>query len=310
MRFRQFAVPVVAALVVVGSVVAASTAIPAGNLVQNAGAEAGPGQTSLSNADAPKFIPPGWEWTTAPEKDAGFVAAQYGAHPYFPSKAVSAQIAGGKNFLWAGYPLQRSTATQTIDVSSSATDIDAGGVKACLSGYLGSLKKNPDSSIQLALELLSADGAALGRLALPAVRGASLAETTLLRRAGERIVPANTRQLRVVLTGQRPVSGGAIYGYADNISAALTKGACEPVLAVKCVNKALVADVTPSTVARTQRVRFAVKGGARTKQAADASAPYSGRFTMDGLTGALTVTATVSQAGSGPIVLTKKSRRC
>ncbi len=310
MTFRSIAGAVIAGLVVVGSVVAASVALPAGNLVQNGGGEAGPGQTSTSNLNAPKFIPPGWEWVAVPEKDAGFVAAQYGAHPYFPSKAVSAQIAGGKNFLWAGYPLQRSTATQTIDVSSSGADIDAGGVKACLSGYLGSLKKNPDSSIQLALELLSAEGASLGRLALAPVRGASLAETTLLRRSGERVVPANTRQLRVVLTGQRPVSGGAIYGYADNISVALTKGACDPVLAVKCVSKALVAEVTPSTVARTQRVRFAVKGGARTKQAADARAPYSGRFTMDGLTGGLTVTATVSQAGSGPIVLTKRSRRC
>lgn len=75
-------------------------------------------------------------------------------------------------------------------------------------------------------------------------------------------------------------------------------------------DKALVAEVAPSTVARTQRVRFAVKGGSRTKQAADGKAPFSGRFTMDGLSGGLTVTATVSQAGSGPIVLTKKSRRC
>jgi hypothetical protein len=310
MTFRSIAGAVIAGLVVVGSVVAASAAIPTGNLLQNAGGEAGPGQTSTSNAGAPRFIPTGWEWTTAPEKDAGFVAAQYGAHPYFPSKAVSAQIGGGKNFLWAGYPLQRSTATQTIDVASSGADIDAGGVRACLSGYLGSLRKNPDSSISMALEFLSADGARLGQLGVPGVRGASLAETTLLRRSGERAVPANTRQLRVVLTGQRPVSGGAIYGYADNISVALTKGACDPVLAVKCANKALVAEVTPSTVAPTQQVRFAVKGGARTKQAADARAPYSGRFAMDGLTGGLTVTATVSQAGSGPIVLTKKSRRC
>jgi hypothetical protein len=256
------------------------------------------------------FIPPGWEWATVPEKEAGFVAARYGAHPYFPSKAVSAQIGGGKNFLWAGYPVQRSVASQTIDVSSAAAEIDAGGVKACLSGYLGSLKRNPDSSIQLALELLSEDGAKLAQVAVPGVRGAALTETTLLRRAAQRAVPRNTRQLRVVLTGQRPVSGGSIYGFADNISVGLTSGSCEPVLTVKCVNKALVAEVTPSSVAKMQRVRFAVKGGARTKQASDARAPYTARFTMDGLTGRLTVTAVVQQAGSGPVTLTKKSRRC
>jgi hypothetical protein len=307
MRLRVVVAGGLAALV---GGVTAFAALPQGNLVQNPGGESGPGQTSTSNAGAVRFIPAGWEWSTVPEKDAGFVAARYGAHPYFPSRAVSAQVGGGKNFLWAGYPLQRSIASQTIDVSAQAAEIDAGGVRACLSGYLGSLKRNPDSSIQLALELLSEDGARLGQLRVPAVRGATLAETTLLRRAGQRLVPRNTRQLRVVLTAQRPVSGGAIYGYADNISVGLTSGSCEPILTVRCVNKALVAEVTPASVAKTQRVRFSVKGGARTKQASDARAPYTARFTMDGFSGAPTVTATVQPAGSGPITLTKKSRRC
>jgi hypothetical protein len=308
MRLRIVVLTIVGGLVGVAAV--AGAALPQGNLVQNPGGEAGPGQTSNSAAGAESFIPPGWEWATVPEKVAGFVAARYGAHPYFPSKTVSTQIGGGKNFLWAGYPLQRSVASQTIDVSSAAAEIDAGGVKACLSGYLGSLKRNPDSSIQLALELLSEDGKKLGQIAVPAVRGATLAETTLLRRAAQRAVPRNTRQVRVVLTGQRPVSGGSIYGFADNISVGLTSGSCEPVLTVKCVNKALVAEITPSSVAKTQRVRFAVKGGARTKQANDARAPYTARFTMDGLKGALKVTAVVQQAGSGPVTLTKTSRRC
>ncbi len=308
MGLRPIVLASVAGIAVLAAV--AHAALPQGNLVQNPGGEAGPGQTSNSAAGAVNFIPPGWEWTTVPEKEAGFVAARYGAHPYFPSKAVSAQIGGGNNFLWAGYPVQRSVASQTIDVSSAAAEIDAGGVKACLSGYLGSLKRNRDSSIQLALELLSEDGSKLGQVAVPAVRGATLAETTLLRRAAQRAVPRNTRQLRVVLTGQRPVSGGSIYGYADNISVGLTSGSCEPVLTVKCVNKALAVEVTPSSVAKTQRVRFTVKGGARTKQANDARAPYTARFTMDGFKGTLAVTAVVQQAGSGPVTLTKKSRRC
>lgn len=298
------------ALAAAGSLAAALTAIPAGNLVKNPGAEAGPGQTSTSNQNATRFIPPGWEWSTSPEKEAGFVATQYGSHPYFPSKAVSASIGGGKNLFWAGYPLQRSTAFQTIDVAGAATEIDGGGVKACLSGYLGSLKKNPDSSIAMALEFLSADGSRLGQLAVAPVQGKTLSETTLLRRAGQRAVPRNTRQLRVVLTGQRPVSGGAIYGYADNISVALTRGACDPVLTVRCTGGALVATVTPSDIARTQRVRFQVRGGSGQKVVSDASAPFSARIPMTGLTGALTVAATVTQAGSGPITLTKKSRRC
>jgi hypothetical protein len=112
-----------------------------------------------------------------------------------------------------------------------------------------------------------------------------------------------------VLEGRSAVGGGT-YGYVDNIVVGLTRDACEPVLAVQCTKGALVASVTPSGVLRTQRVRFAVKGGKRTKQAQDARAPYSARFTMAGLTGRLQVTATVTAAGSGPIVLTKRSRRC
>jgi hypothetical protein len=307
---RAVVAAVVVALAVAGSLVAALSAIPAGNLAKNPGAESGPGQTSTSNLNATRFIPPGWEWSTTPEKEAGFVATQYGSHPYFPSKAVSASIGGGKNFLWAGYPLQRSVATQTMDVSNAATEIDGGGVNACLSGYLGSLRKNPDSSIAMALEFLSAEGARLGQLAVAPVQGKTLNETTMLRRAGQRAVPRNTRQLRVVLTGQRPVSGGAIYGYADNISVALTRGACDPVLTVRCAGGALVATVIPSTIARTQRVRFQVRGGSGQKVVNDARAPFSARVPMTGLTGALTVTATVTQAGSGPLTLTKKSRRC
>jgi len=308
MRLGMAVAAGVATLVAVGAT--AFAALPQGNLVQNSGGEAGAGQTSTSNAGAVSFIPAGWEWSTVPDKEAGFVAARYGSHPYFPSKAVAAQIGGGKNFLWAGYPLQRSTATQTVDVSAYAAEIDTGGVKACLSGYLGSLRKNPDSSIQLALELLSANGATLGRVTVPGVRGATLAETTLLRRAAERAVPASTRQLRVLLVGQRPVSGGAIYGYADNVSVALTDGSCEPVLTVRCTGKAVVAEVTPSSVAKTRRVGFAVRDGARTRQITNTRAPFAGRLTTSGGSGALTVAATVQQAGSGPITLTKRSQRC
>ncbi|HSG14390.1 MAG TPA: hypothetical protein VLA22_11020 [Gaiellaceae bacterium] len=303
---------VVVALAAAGSLAAALTAIPAGNLVKNPGAEGGPGATSTSTP-APTTVPPSWEWQTVPPRqgsDVGFVAARYGSHPYFPSTAVAKAIGGGRNFFWAGYPPQRSTAFQTIDVARAAEEIDGGGVKACLSGYLGSLRKNPDSSIAMALEFLREDGSRLGQLAVAPVRGATLSETTMLRRAAQGAVPRSTRQLRVVLTGQRPVSGGAIYGYADNVSVALTRGACDPVLSARCTGGALVATVTPSDIARTQRVRFLVRGASGQRVVNDARAPFSARVPMSGLTGRLKVTATVTQAGSGPITLTKKSRRC
>lgn len=313
MNARLIAVAAVAAsLAAAGSLSAARTAIPAGNLVENPGAEAGPGHTTIATPRS-TTVPPNWEWQTVPPRggdDVGFVAARYGSHPYFPSTAVSAEIGGGRNFFWAGYPPQRSVAFQTIDIAGAAAEIDGGGVKACLSGYLGSLRKNLDSSIAMALEFLGEDGSRLGQLAVAPVRGATLTETTMLRRAAQGAVPRNTRQLRVVLTGQRPVSGGAIYGYADNVSVALTQGACDPVLTVRCAGGSLTATVTPSDIARTQRVRFQVRGARGQKVVNDARAPFSARIPMTGLTGSLTVTSTVTQAGSGSITLTKKSRRC
>jgi hypothetical protein len=113
--------------------------------------------------------------------------------------------------------------------------------------------------------------------------------------------------LRVSLTFTGFWASGA---YADNVSVALTKGRCIPQLAVRCQRGALVATVTPSDAVRTQRVRFQIRGGKGKKLVTDARAPYSARVPMGGITGRLTVTATVTQAGSGNVVLTKKSRRC
>ena len=189
----------------------------------------------------------------------------------------------------------------------------------CLSGYLGAVGTYADGAF-VSVEFLGADESTLGQLRIgPLTPLQRNNKTIALRRAAERAVPANTRQLKVMLvmehwTGAlnkpsvRQGAGGS--AFADNLSVGLTKGACEATLAVKCVKKALVATVTPSTVQKVQRVRFAVKGGKRTKQIQDARAPYTGRFTMDGLTGTLTVTASVSQKDSGTLVLTKKSKRC
>lgn len=314
MNARRIGVAAVAtALVAAGSLGAARTAIPAGNLVKNPGAEAGPGHTNTASA-SPTTVPPGWEWEIFPPSNnpaqVGFVAAVYGSNDVFPSKAVAAAIGGGKNFFFAGYPPQRSIAFQTMNVAGAATEIDGGGVSACLSGYLGSWARNADSSVAMRLEFLGEDGSPLGQLTVPPVRGISLAETTMLRRAAQGAVPRSTRQLKIVLTGQRPVPGGTIYGYADNVSVQLTRGACDPVLTARCTGGALVATVTPSDIARTQRVRFQVRGAKGQKVINDARAPFSARIPMTGLSGRLAVSATVTQAGSGPITLTKKSRRC
>jgi hypothetical protein len=303
-----------ALLVLAGSVAAGEGALPAGNLVRNPGAEVPPGAVVQSN---PPVFPVAWEHEEAKDRSGQpgkpVQAIRYGTHQFVLSKALSAAIGGGRNFFNGGYPSGISKAFQVLDVSRAASEIDAGGVRVCLSAYLGGGLEGAgvtNAAARLELRFLGEDDAARGRLAVgPVTKAHRKGAATLLRRASERPVPAGTRKLRVVLTLSADYpSNNAM---ADNISVALVKGGkCDPALTVKCVKKALLATVTPSAVAATKRVRFTVKGGKRTKQAVDSRAPYTGRFTMTGLTGRLTVTAAVTQAGSGNILLTKKSRRC
>lgn len=302
----------VAVGVLVGSVGAGQTAVPAGNLVKNPGAEAPVGGELASN---PPVFPVGWEneeGLTDPKGQPGrpVQSLRYGPHQFVLTPAFSKAIGGGRSFFSGGYAGEITSAFQMIDVSRAAADIDAGGVKSCLSAYLGGGLEGAavqNATARASLQFLGEDGSALGQLGLgPVTKGHRKDAATLLRRASERAVPAGTRMLKVSLTFTGFFASGA---FADNVSVALTKGNCDPVLVVKCVKKALVATVTPTTVAPTQRVRFAVKGG-KTKQAVDGRAPHTVRFTMAGLTGKLTVTAAVSQKGGGTITLTKKSRRC
>jgi hypothetical protein len=286
----------------------AETALPAGNLVKNPGGEVPFGGDFYTRNIAPAV----WvkEAVPADERGKGVQVIRYGKDSRLLPQAFSVAIGGGRNFFSGGYPSRIATAFQMIDVSGAAAEIDAGGVKACVSAYLGGAQKSPPTA-RVDLQFLDEGESALAALRIgPVTRGQRQDVGTLLRRASERAVPAGTRVLKVSFTAE---SGGGPtnVGYADNISVALIKGgSCDPVLVVKCVKKALVATVNPSAVAATQRVRFAVKGGRRTKVAVDGRAPHSARFTMNGFTGRLTVSAAVSQKGGATINLVKQSKRC
>ena len=248
-------------------------------------------------------------WTGGAGEARPIQVVQYAEHPHLPSRAISTAVGGGRNFFGGGYPSTASSAFQMITVSAAAPEIDAGGLRACLSAYLGGARAY-EARARVAVEFMDEAEVRLGQLqAGPVTQGHRKNTTALLRRAAQSAVPRNTRQLRVTITSE---SGGRTSNYSsvDNISVSLTRGACEPVLAVRCTGGALVATVTPADIARTQRVRFAVRGARGSKQATVARAPFSARIAMTGLTGRLTVTATVTQAGSGNVVLTKKSRRC
>jgi hypothetical protein len=301
----------IAALLLLPTGNAATTVLPSGNLVKNPGGEVPLGGALPAEN---KAVPAAWQDVPHPDPSRGagpgIQVVRYGTHQSVLTPALSGAIGGGRSFFAGRYSNMESGAFQMIDVSRAAADIDAGGVKACLSAYLGGAAPGWGENVKARadLQFLGEGDALRGQLSIGPVTPANRRDApTLLWRASERAVPSGTRMLRVSLTFTGFFSSGA---FADNISAALTKGRCIPQLAVRCQGGALLATVTPSDAVRTQRVRFQVKAAKGQKLVNDARAPYTAQVPMAGLTGRLTVTATLTQAGGGNVVLTKKSRRC
>ena len=114
---------------------AAFADIPSGNLVQNPGAEAGAGATD-SDTVAPL---PGWT------VEASFTAVQYGA-PAFPTVEDGTRLGGERNFFAGGPSSAVSSASQVIDVSRAAPEIDGGRVTANLSALIGGYSAQDDAA--------------------------------------------------------------------------------------------------------------------------------------------------------------------
>jgi hypothetical protein len=257
----------------------AAAAVPAGNLLANPGAEAGPGSPD-STAINP---PPGW----TPEGE--FTAVQYGA-PSFLTAADATTFRGGTNF-FAGGNTGPSAGSQTIDVSSAATEIDAGGVTATLSGLLGGFDGQEDHAT-LSAAFVNAAGAPAGpELSAPTVTmGDRNSATTLISRTAAGKVPAGTRRITVRLDLER-VSGSYNDGYADNLSLTLSAGGAgeaPPPVFHKSVTAGRVSGV----------IRFRRKGSKRfTTLRADQSLPLGS--VLDTKRGVMELTS-VPRAGGTP----------
>jgi hypothetical protein len=190
----------------------AGAAVPSGNLVVNPGAEAGPGAP-----DSSQQLPlPGWT------VESTFTAVQYGA-PAFLTAADSAALGGGANFFAGGPGGAASAATQVIDVSGAAAEIDVGKVAATLSALLGGYSSQTDHAAVTAT-FLNAAGAPAGAVALPTVNAAERKLTTaLIARTTSAAAPAGTRQISVRIDAIRD-QGSYNDGYIDNVSVVLGSG--------------------------------------------------------------------------------------
>ncbi len=179
------------------------------NLIVNGDAESSPG----AHDDTSVLPPVGWK------ASAGFTAVQYGASGGLPGPASPGPSSRGKNLFAGGPNVAASTATQSIDVSAAAADIDR-DVSFTVSGYFGGFGNQGDSAT-MALRFLNAGGTQLGSVNVGGVTPKDRHDVTgLLRRSKTGRLPPGTRSIAVTLTMTRQF-GSYNDGYADNLSLVL-----------------------------------------------------------------------------------------
>lgn len=177
------------------------------NLILNGNAEAG----SSSASGGPVSVP---NWTVSPF----FTVIPYTAGNGYPTASDPGppdrlnQFFGGGNNNNAGV----STATQNIDLSANAADINQGNVIFDLSGYFGAYLSDNDNA---RLSATFFNGAtSLGIVTVGHVTAKDRGSATgLLLRRGSGIVPVNTTRILITLTMTR-ISGTSNDGYADSLS--------------------------------------------------------------------------------------------
>jgi len=188
---------------------AAPPATP-GNLLANPGAEQG----TLAENDSAAPAPPRWRRT------GGFTSVRYGTvmgDIAFPSLEAAEALGAGDGFFAAG-PSGPASATQVIDVSGWAPEIDGrAGVSVRLSALLGGFRESPDQATVTA-SFLGPRGIRLGRVALAAVTVAERANATMLMpRSASAPVPRLTRSVRVRLAAG-PQGGRYNDAYVDDVA--------------------------------------------------------------------------------------------
>ncbi len=302
MSWRTLLAAAVGALLLASPLAARQAAIPSGNLVVNAGAEASPGV-------ATDTVVPIAGWATT----GSLTAWTYGALGDRPDAAYAATIGGGKNFFSggpggvAGVP----TAGQQIDVSGAAAEIDTGSVAATLAALIGGYTVSEDLA-RVEAVFYDAAGTKLGSMGIgPVNRDDRKRLTTLLPRKSTASVPKLTRRIDVVIS-VKVDNNGKNHAYVDNISLTLAKVVAAPpatgkaTLVAVCSGKTLVATVRPAKGSTVKSVAFLVNAK---PVVIDRKAPFTARIPTGALPAQLKVTARVQAAGK-TVTLTKALPRC
>ncbi len=187
-----------------------STSCPAcgHNLIENPGAEAGPGANSNESVPVPHWKPTG-----------AFAAVQYAWSGGDYSTKTPGPPSPGKNYFSGGWESATSTGSQTITVAAGA--LSGGKTTYTLSAWLGGYSVWGDNAT-LSAQFQTATGANLGTAQIGPVTPTDRNDVTEMKHLSTSgTVPAGTRQvvIRVVFHAS---SAGYNGGAADNLSLVLS----------------------------------------------------------------------------------------
>jgi uncharacterized protein (TIGR03437 family) len=179
------------------------------NLIVNGNAEAPTGSQKADFA----LDTPGWV------RSANFTIDRYDGNDDLDGTEPGPADKGA-GYFYGGPGNELSTATQDIDVSAAASQIDSGKVTFNLAGWVGGYSNQGDNLVVKA-EFRSWANTVLGSATLGLVNSADRGgQSALLQRSQTGGVPIGTRYVRITLTSTR-VDGSDNDGLADSLSLTL-----------------------------------------------------------------------------------------
>jgi uncharacterized protein (TIGR03437 family) len=187
------------------------------NLIVNGDAETPAVAAGVMISDQTVSVP-GWSqeglFTIEPYSDPGGDLSAMTPGPPNP----------GNYYFYGGPSNAMSSASQLIDVSSTASLIDTGTVQYALSAWLGGYSSQNDNAV-LTVTYEDWTGTNLGSVTLGPILAADRSNNSeLLLESQNGSVPTGTRQISVVLTMTR-TDGSDNDGLADNLSLVLSSSA-------------------------------------------------------------------------------------
>jgi len=184
-----------------------------GNLLQNPGAEDGPGVLPGPEGCGGQPNLPGWTG------NGSVGVCRYG--PDVPLNSPGPADRGNQYF--SGGTSAVATASQTVNLASYAATIDAGSQSYTLSGWLGGWSSQNDNA-RVKVEFKNASGSTLGSAEIGPVLAAERNNVSgLVLKSVSGTLPSGARSAVVTMTMTR-VAGDVNNGYADNLSFVLGTG--------------------------------------------------------------------------------------